>query len=122
MFSIHSNLNIVPNNFVHPYPILLNLYVQYTKKKAVRKWLLFEPICAVCIVTLQIVTSNFFRSYPILLTLYVQYTNNPTIKKWLILELICTIYIVTLNIVTSTSTRPNFTNHICSVHQEPFMC
>ena len=36
-----------------PYPTLLTLYGQYSKKPAGKKWLLFELICAVYIVTLN---------------------------------------------------------------------
>ena len=35
-----------PTTFMQ-YPILLTLYVQYTNKSAIKKWLPFEPICAV---------------------------------------------------------------------------
>ena len=95
--------------FVCPYLNLLALYVEYTKILAVKKWLPFELICAVYIVTLNsspvvtwyesecgeyleyIVTSNFVRPYPILLTLYGQYTKEPAGKKWLPFELICAV-------------------------------
>ena len=94
----------------------------YTKTIAVKKWLSFELICAVYIVTLisspvvtwyesecgeyleYIVTFKFVQQYQILLTLYVQYTKKPAVKKWLPFELICAEYIVTLNsypVVTS---------------------
>ena len=37
---------------VRPYPKIPTIYVQFTKTLAVEKWLLFELICAVYIVTL----------------------------------------------------------------------
>ena len=38
---------ILPSNFVRPFPILMTLYFQYTKNPDVKKWPLFELICAV---------------------------------------------------------------------------
>ena len=74
----------------------LTLYVQYTKNQAVKKWLTFEPICAVYLE--YIVTIHYVCPYPNLLTVYVQYTKTLPIKKWLPFDLISAVYIVTLNI------------------------
>ena len=73
----------------------LTLYVQYSKNQTVKKWLPFEPICAIYFE--YIVTIHFVRPYPNLLTLYVQYTKTLPVKKWLPFELICAVYIVTFN-------------------------
>ena len=59
----------------------LTLYVQDTKKKAVKKWFPFELVCEVY--WEYIVTIHFFRPYPSLLTSYVQYTKTLAVKKWL---------------------------------------
>ena len=61
-------------NFIQLYPNLLTLYVQYIKNQVVKKWLLFELICAVYLE--YIVTNNFVQPYPNLLTLHVQYIRN----------------------------------------------
>ena len=63
---VHSNPSLCPS-----VPNLLTLYVQYTKTLAVKKWLLFEPVCAVYLE--YIVTIHFVRPYQNLLTLYVQW-------------------------------------------------
>ena len=68
---LKQNTHTIPN-IAQPYPFLLILYVWYTKKPAVKKWLQFELICAVYLEYIE--TSHFVRPYPILLNLYVQYT------------------------------------------------
>ena len=73
----------------------LNLYVQYTKNQAIKKWLPFKLICALFLEYIIII--HFVRPYPNLLTLYVQYTKTLAVKKWLPFEPICAVYIVTLN-------------------------
>ena len=65
----------------------MNLYVQYTKNQAVKKWLPLELRCAEYIVTI-----HFIRPYPSLLTLYVQYIKTLAVKKGLPFELICAVY------------------------------
>ena len=45
---MHSLLEYIVNFiFVWLYPLLLTLYVQYTKNPGVKKWLPFELICSV---------------------------------------------------------------------------
>ena len=89
---------IVTIHFVCSYPISwpyifsgiyheLTLYVQYTKKKVVKKRFPFERICAVYLE--YILTIHFVCPYQNLLTLYVQYTKIISFKKWLPLKLIC---------------------------------
>ena len=72
---------MVISNFVWLHQILLTLYVQYTKNPAVKKWLPFEVMSAVYIVTLYIVPFSFVQPYPIYLTSYVQYTQNKPSKS-----------------------------------------
>ena len=81
----HSNHSLCPS-----IPRLTDLYVQYTKALAVKKWLPLELICAVDLE--YIVTIHFVRPYPNLLTLYIQCTKILAVKKWLPVELICAVH------------------------------
>ena len=98
-------------NFLCPYQNLLTSYGQYTKNLAVKKWLAFEPICAVYLE--EIVTIHFVRPYPKLLSI-----SDHSVKKLLPFEPICAVdleYIVFFsqpNFITLTFFHPDISKNV----------
>ena len=73
----------------------VTLYVQYTKNHSIKKWLLFDPICAVYLD--YIVTSNCVRCNQFF-WLYVQYTKTQPSKVSSISAYMCSILRVHSNL------------------------
>ena len=88
---LHINHSLCPS-----IPKFTDLICSVHLDLAIKKWLPFELICAVYIVTLNSSPCcnlvQIWMCQQIKCTLYVQYTKNPAIKKWLSFELICGVY------------------------------
>ena len=107
LLRIHSNLLLC-----RMYPFFLTLYVQYTKNPAVKKWLLFEPICAVYldnIVTSCCVQCTHYSLPYLFSTPKIQLSKVSSI--WAYMYSILRVHI--------TCNVPIFSDLICAVQQEP---
>ena len=107
---------VVTIYFVRPYPNLMTLYVQYTKRQAIKKWLQYELICAAYLEFIIII--NFVRPYPNSMTLYVQSPRTKPSKSGFHMSLYVQHTRVRSNYLLCP-TIPKFYDLLCSVHQEP---